>query len=180
MIFTTKGRSTLVSHLTLKNYFSSLWHKTWLIVTFPKFIQQYKEILKKGEFKERSQTALSVVSFDQLLGACTNQRLVKLLFSAVFNLFLLILNIFSDFTAEINKNIFKWTEIFFSIFCLLLKAGRHAKAGRLPEGVPWIWLFLVDFSSSTSFRVLQAPKSWSKYTTSVHCSFITLRLTQLH
>ena len=29
-------------------------------------------------------------------------------------------------------------------FKLLLKAGRHANAGRLPEGVPWIHLFLVN------------------------------------
>ena len=30
-------------------------------------------------------------------------------------------------------------------FCLLLKAGRHAKAGRLLEGVLRKNLFLVDF-----------------------------------
>ena len=30
-------------------------------------------------------------------------------------------------------------------FCLLLKAGRHAKAGRLHEGVTRICLFLVEF-----------------------------------
>ena len=30
----------------------------------------------------------------------------------------------------------------FFIFCLLLKAGQHAKAGRLPEGVPQICLSL--------------------------------------
>ena len=33
----------------------------------------------------------------------------------------------------------------FSLFCLLLKASQHAKAGGLPEGVPQICLFLVDF-----------------------------------
>ena len=30
-------------------------------------------------------------------------------------------------------------------FCLLLKAGQHAKAGRFPEGVPQNCLFSVDF-----------------------------------
>ena len=97
---------------------------------------------------------------------------------------------FSDFTAEINKKRLKMNKktCFFG-FCLLLKAGRHAKSGRLPEGVPWNCLFSADFllisavnhwksfkmnkkslktaekNVSTSFWVYAAPKSWSKYTT---------------
>ena len=35
--------------------------------------------------------------------------------------------------------------MFFFIFCLLLKAGRHAKAGQLPEGVPQNCLFWLIF-----------------------------------
>ena len=45
-----------------------------------------------------------------------------------------------------TNNVWKWTKnMFFFIFCLLLKAGRHAKAGGLPEGVPGNHLFSVDF-----------------------------------
>ena len=44
------------------------------------------------------------------------------------------LSFFSDFTDEINKTRLKMNEKK-TWFCLLLKAGRHAKAGRLPEGV---------------------------------------------
>ena len=51
-----------------------------------------------------------VVYFDQLSGACSTWMLVKLLFSAVFNLFCSFQTFFSDFTAEINKNIWKWTK----------------------------------------------------------------------
>ena len=41
--------------------------------------------------------------FDQLLGAAHTQKLVELLFSAVFNLFCSFQTFFSDFMAEINK-----------------------------------------------------------------------------
>ena len=41
------------------------------------------------------------------------------------------------------KSIWKWTIK--NVFCLLLKADRHAKAGQLPEGVPRNCLFSVDF-----------------------------------
>ena len=34
--------------------------------------------------------------------------------------------------------------MFFYSFCLLFKAGWHAKAGRLHEGVPWNHLFSAD------------------------------------
>ena len=41
-----------------------------------------------------------------------------------------------------TKNIWKRTK---KGFCLLLKAGRHAKAGCLPEGVHQNCLFWIDF-----------------------------------
>ena len=62
-----------------------------------------------------------------------------------FNLFCSFYGFFSDFTAEINKKVWKWTKKRWTCLCLLLKPGRHAKAGRLPEGVPWNCLFSVDF-----------------------------------
>ena len=99
-------------------------------------------------------------------------------FSAILNLFCTFQTFFSDFTAEINEKRLKKNKKM--CFCLLLKAGPHAKAGRLLEGVPRNCLFSVDFllfqhfatvfglfCSSTSLWVHAAPKSWSKYTTSV-------------
>ena len=71
--------------------------------------------------------------FDKLLGAVRTQKLVKLFFSAVFKLFCSFETFFSDFRREINKKRLKRTKK--KCFCLLLKAGRHAKAGLLPEGV---------------------------------------------
>ena len=44
-----------------------------------------------------------VVYFDQLLGTVCAQKLVELLFSAVFNLFCSFQTFFSDFKSEINK-----------------------------------------------------------------------------
>ena len=44
-----------------------------------------------------------VVYFDRLLGAACTQKLVELLYSAVFILFCSFQTFFSDFTAEINK-----------------------------------------------------------------------------
>ena len=46
---------------------------------------------------------VTVVYFNQLLGAASTQKLVKLLFSAVFNLFCSFQTFFSDFMPEINK-----------------------------------------------------------------------------
>ena len=48
-------------------------------------------------------TLTSVVYFDQLSGACSTRKLVETFFSAVFRPFLFISDLFSDFTAEINK-----------------------------------------------------------------------------
>ena len=80
--------------------------------------------------------------FDQLLSAALTQKLVELLFSAVFKLFCSFYTFFSDFTPEINKKRLKINKnkVFF-----LLKAGRHAKACWLLEELPWNHLFLVDF-----------------------------------
>ena len=70
------------------------------------------------------------------------RKLVELLFSAVLNLFCS----FKPFSVisrlKLTKNVWKWTKK--HMFCLLLKAGWHPKAGRLPEGVPWNCLFTVD------------------------------------
>ena len=52
-----------------------------------------------------------------------------------------------------TKTVRKWTKksSVFSKYSLLRKAGRHAKAGRLPEGVPRICLFSVDFLPFQTF-----------------------------
>ena len=67
----------------------------------------------------------------------------KPFFQQFFNLFCYFQSFFSDFTAEITKKRLKMNKKMW--FCLLIKAGWHAKAGRLPEGVPQICLFSVDF-----------------------------------
>ena len=50
-------------------------------------------------------------------------------------------------------------------FCLLLKAGCHAKAGWLPERGPWICLFLVNFFCSFSdvFCWFHAWNHWKRF-----------------
>ena len=60
--------------------------------------------------------------------------------SAVFNLFCSFQTFFSDFTAEINKKRLKMNKKKMFV-CLLLKSGRHAKAGQPPKGVPRNCLF---------------------------------------
>ena len=64
-----------------------------------------------------------------------------------------------------TNNVWKWTR-----FCLLLKAGRHAKAGRHPEGVPqnclfsvdYFQTFFVDFSREITEKVLKLTKKVEK------------------
>ena len=51
-----------------------------------------------------------VVHFDQLSGTARTRKLLELLFSAVFKLFCSFFTFFSDFTPEINKNVWKWTK----------------------------------------------------------------------
>ena len=68
-------------------------NKTWLIKT--RFKYWYHEGINPNQS--------AVVYFDQLLGAARTHKLVKLLFSTVFNLFCPFQTFFSDFTLEINK-----------------------------------------------------------------------------
>ena len=89
--------------------------------------------------------------FDQLLGAARTQKLVETFFQPFFNLFCSFQSFFSDFMAEINKKRLKMNKK--TWFCLLLKAGRHGKAGQLPEGVPRNSLFLVDFFLFSTFFI---------------------------
>ena len=75
----------------------------------------------------------------------------KHFFQPFFNLFCSFQSFFSDFTAEINKKHLKMNKKIW--FCLLLKAGRHAKDGRLPEGVPQNFLISVDFFNKSWKRL---------------------------
>ena len=80
---------------------------------------------------------------------------------------------FSDFTPEINKKRLKMNKK--TWFCLLLKAGRHAKAGRLLEGVPQNCLIDTEIRNMIIFpffklftvknvkkHICAAPKRWLK------------------
>ena len=65
------------------------------------------------------------------------------------------------------KNVWKWTKnMFFFHFCLLFKAGWHAKTGWLPEEVPQNCLFSVDFLLNTAekkcFYQLSGARSTQK------------------
>ena len=84
-----------------------------------------------------------VVYFDQLSSAVCTRKLVKRLFSAVFNLFLLFEQFSVNFLLKSRKNVSKHLKK--TCFKLIFKAGWHANAGWLPEGVTWICLLLVDF-----------------------------------
>ena len=81
---------------------------------------------------------MPVVYFDQLLGAVRTQKLVKLLFSAIFNLFCS----FQAFFSEINKIRLKKNKR--NVFLYTLRAGR------LPEGVPRNCLFRLIFSKKNN------------------------------
>ena len=59
-----------------------------------------------------------------------------------------------------TKNV--WKKCVFFIFCLLLKAGLHAKAGRLPEK-----LVLTLKNYFNQWMACRAHVSWSKYTTNI-------------
>ena len=76
---------------------------------------------------------LTVVYFNQLSGAVRTRKLVKLLFFSHFQVFLFIFIFFSDFMPEINQKHLKMNKKM--CFCLLLKAGGHARAGQLPEAL---------------------------------------------
>ena len=61
-----------------------------------------------------------------------------------FSTFFLILNLFRRFHCW-NQQKTSENEQKKPCFCLFLKAGRHAKAARLPKGLPRNCLFSVDF-----------------------------------
>ena len=83
----------------------------------------------------------SVVYFDQLLGAVGTQKLVEILFFRRFQPFFFFLNIIQWISVwNQEKNLKKLC------FKLLFKAGWHANAGRLPEGVTQICLFQFIFN----------------------------------
>ena len=82
--------------------------------------------------------------FQTAFGCCAHPKAGQnIFFQLFFNLFCSFQSFYSDFTAEITEKRLKMNKKMW--FCLLLKAGRHAKAGRLPEGVPQNCLFSVDF-----------------------------------
>ena len=100
---------------------------------------------------------VGVVYFDKLLGAARTQLLVKLLFSAVFNLFRSFQTFFRDFRPEINKPKKDNFRVPTQGVDQLLHVDQLYKQKRLKTA---------EKISSTSFWVRAAPKSWSKYTTS--------------
>ena len=71
----------------------------------------------------------------------------KPFFQPFFNLICSFQSFFSDFTAEIKKHLKMNKKTW---FYLLLKAGRHAKAGRLPGGYPEIVFFRLIIWTSYS------------------------------
>ena len=90
---------------------------------------------------------ITVVYFDQLLGAVCTQKLVGTLFFSHFQLFFFFSNLFLVIShLKSLKNVWKWTKkLFFFYFLLFFKAGW------IPEGVPWICNF--------TFRCAQHPKA---------------------
>ena len=116
--------------------------------------------------------------FDQLLGAARTRKLVETFFSAIFQPFLFISKLFQWFHGWNHKNVWKWTKK--TWFCLLLKAGRHAKVGRLPEEVPWMsffgWILVEKWLKKIflpAFGCAQHPKASrnTQYTLSLIMSF---------
>ena len=86
---------------------------------------------------------LSVVYADQLLGAAPTRKLVKLIYSAVFNLF----------TPEINKNHLKMNKKFFSFFAYFSKLVDLQKLVDFLRGYPKIIFFWLIFLFSSTFFV---------------------------
>ena len=90
-----------------------------------------------GMFGNQMATVLLyVVYFDQLLGAAHIQKLVELLFSAVFNLFYSFKTFLSDFSSEINKKHLKINKK-----NLYLSTPQSWSTCMFPQ----ICLFSVDF-----------------------------------
>ena len=103
-------------------------------------------------WKLKKNCTSTVVDFDQLLGAVCTQKLVETFFQPFFNLFCSFQSFFSDFEAEITKNIWKWTK-------------------NVVLSTPQSWLTYKSWSTPwggtvlNNFWVRAAPKNWSKYTT---------------
>ena len=101
-----------------------------------------------------------VVYFDELLGALCTQMRVELLFFSRFEPFLFISNLFQWFQAWNQQKTSEKEQK----RCLLLKAGQHAKAGWLPEGVPRNCLFSVDKSTLKLVEIHNNPTNiWLKH-----------------
>ena len=84
--------------------------------------------------KEPNQKRSGCCVFGPAFGFCAHPKADQTTFLDVFKPFWFILNLFSDFTPEFHKKRLKMNLDFFLNFCLLFKAGRHAKAGQLHEG----------------------------------------------
>ena len=80
-------------------------------------------------------------------------------FFQTFSTFLIYFKTFSVIShLKSTKDV--WKEHKKMWFCLLLKAGRHANAGQLPEGVPCICLFKLIFCWKRLKKVVrQHPKA---------------------
>ena len=120
-----------------QNTFERCWSKSYLLI---------RTFYLDGHNFDRS---TYVVYFDQLSGACSTWKLVEILLSVVFNLF--------QWFHGWNQQKMSENEQKKTWFCLLLKAGWHAKAGQLPEGVPQnciFWLILYFFNFFISFQLI--------------------------
>ena len=131
-------------------------------------------------------TETYVVYFYQLLGAACTRKLVKLLFSSVFDLFLYFSPFFITKSTEkrqlrgipsgsqpafacqpalrsrqyMQKNVFCSFSNVFSRF----QTWNHWKRWKINKQ-GWKWMKTAVKSGSTSFWVRAAPESWSKHTT---------------
>ena len=103
---------------------------------------------------------LYVVYFYQLLGTACTQKLVKTFFSAVFQPFLIISHLFSDFTAEIKK---KCVFVYSSKLVALQKLVDSLRG--YPEivffGLIFYFMFWVS-SISLYLDILCYGLKWSK------------------
>ena len=107
-------------------------------------IQQFSKI--SGIDLNTAKTVIMIIGccvFQPAVGCWAHPKAGWTIFSSRFQPFLLISKLFQWFNCWNQQKKFEKEQK--KCFSLLLKAGRHAKAGRLPEGVPRICLFSVDF-----------------------------------
>ena len=97
-------------------------------------------------YKQVTKNCHCVVYFDQLLGAARTLKAGQNTFFSCFQPFFLLFKRFSMNFGLKSRKMFKNT-----VFSAIPKAGWHANAGRLPEGVPQICLFWLIFSSFKHF-----------------------------